>query len=179
MIAGLIGEVYKRDTNKILFNVNGVIYEVFMSLHSIKEVKNTILITQIIREDSITLFGFLNTNEKALFENLIKINGVGPKMAMAICNYFNYEELINIVNSNNFDLLKKVPGVGLKTAQRIIIEIGGKLDSVDFFSKNKHDALLALEALGFKHSEIGKLIQDSISTNTNDIVKEVLQKINK
>ena len=179
MIAGLMGEVYKKEVNKILFNVNGVIYEVFMTTHSIKEVKNTILITQIIREDSITLFGFLEENEKALFENLIKINGVGPKMAMAICNYFNYEELLGIVNNNNFSLLKKVPGVGEKTAKRIIIEIGGKLDNANFNSKDKHDAYLALEALGFRYEEVGELIQDSIAVNTNDIVKEVLQKINK
>lgn len=179
MIAGLMGEVYKKEVNKILFNVNGVIYEIFMTTHSIKEVKNTILITQIIREDSITLFGFLEERQKNLFENLIKINGVGPKMAMAICNYFNYEELLGIVNNNNFALLKKVPGVGEKTAKRIIIEIGGKLDSTNFSSKDRQDALLALEALGFRYEEVGQLIQDSISINTNDIVKEVLQKINK
>ncbi|MGX2981733.1 Holliday junction branch migration protein RuvA [Helicobacter sp. 23-1045] len=181
MIAGLIGSVYKRGVSGVLFNVNGVIYEVSMSLNALSCVKenDTLLITQIIREDSIALFGFLNKDEKDLFDNLIKINGIGPKVALSICSAFKPAEFLNIANCNDFATLKKVPGIGEKMAKRIIVEISGKLGAIAQLNlpQSKIDALNALESLGFKNSEILKMLQNAESTTTEGIIKEILQKM--
>ncbi len=183
MIAGLIGSVYKRGVGGVLFNVNGVIYEVSMSLNALPSVKenDTLLITQIIREDSIALFGFLNKDEKDLFDNLIKINGIGPKVALSICSTFKPAEFLNIANSNDFTMLKKVPGIGEKMAKRIIVEISGKLGNIAQLNlpQSKIDALNALESLGFKNSEILKMIENTTATSTEAIIKEALQGLKK
>lgn len=183
MIAGLIGSVYKRGVGGVLFNVNGVIYEVSMSLNALPSVKenDTLLITQIIREDSIALFGFLNKDEKDLFDNLIKINGIGPKVALSICSAFKPAEFLNIANSNDFTTLKKVPGIGEKMAKRIIVEISGKLGNIAQLNlpQSKIDALNALESLGFKNSEILKMIENTTATSTEAIIKEALQGLKK
>ena len=179
MIAGLIGSVYKRGVSGVLFNVNGVIYEVSMSLNALSCVKenDTLLITQIIREDSIALFGFLSKDEKDLFDNLIKINGIGPKVALSICSAFKPAEFLNIANGNDFATLKKVPGIGEKMAKRIIVEISGKLGHIAQLNlpQSKIDALNALESLGFKNSEILKMIENTTATSTEAIIKEALQ----
>ena len=183
MIAGLIGSVYKRGMGGVLFNVNGVIYEVSMSLNALPSVKenDTLLITQIIREDSIALFGFLSKDEKDLFDNLIKINGIGPKVALSICSAFKPAEFLNIANSNDFTMLKKVPGIGEKMAKRIIVEISGKLGNIAQLNlpQSKIDALNALESLGFKNSEILKMIENTTATSTEAIIKEALQGLKK
>lgn len=183
MIAGLIGSVYKRGVGGVLFNVNGVIYEVSMSLNTLPSVQenDTLLITQIIREDSIALFGFLNKDEKDLFDNLIKINGIGPKVALSICSAFKPAEFLNIANSNDFTTLKKVPGIGEKMAKRIIVEISGKLGNIAQLDlpQSKIDALNALESLGFKNSEILKMIENTTATSTEAIIKEALQGLKK
>lgn len=181
MIAGLIGSVYKRNVNSVLFNVNGVIYEVFMSLNAISALKENdcILATQIIREDSITLYGFLDNDEKNLFDNLIKINGIGPKVALNICSAFKPAEFLRLANNNDFALLKKVQGIGEKMAKRIIVEISGKLSNIAEIGlpQSKLDALNALESLGFKNSDILKALEKVKSTSTESIIKEVLQSI--
>lgn len=183
MIAGLIGSVYKRGVGGVLFNVNGVIYEVSMSLNALPSIKenDTLLITQIIREDSIALFGFLSKDEKDLFDNLIKINGIGPKVALSICSAFKPAEFLNIANSNDFTTLKKVPGIGEKMAKRIIVEISGKLGNIAQLNlpQSKIDALNALESLGFKNSEILKMIENTTATSTEAIIKEALQGLKK
>ncbi|RAX54233.1 Holliday junction branch migration protein RuvA [Helicobacter sp. 16-1353] len=183
MIAGLIGKIYKKNVTNILFNVNGVIYEVNMSLNSISNVKenDTLLITQIIREDSIVLYGFLDKNEKDLFDTLIKINGIGPKVAIAICSSFKAQDFINIVYSNDFMSLKKVPGIGEKMAKRIMVEISGKLESIIPYSlpQHKKEAMEALESLGFKNMEVIRFVEDSKADNVADIIKEVLKNIKK
>lgn len=179
MIAGLIGNVYSKNGGSVLFNVNGVIYEVFMSLNTISNVKDndTLLITQITREDGTFLYGFLDKNEKNLFDMLIKINGIGPKVALSICSSFNPNEFINIAYSNDFMSLKKVPGIGEKMAKRIIVELSGKLESIDNNSlpQYKSQAIEALESLGFKRSDFMKIIEDSTLSNTQDIIKEALK----
>lgn len=184
MIAGLIGKIYKKEVSKVLFNVNNVIYEVFMSINAISRIKDndTILISQITREDGISLYGFLDSNEKQLFDNLIKINGIGPKVGIAICGAFESSNFINIINNNDFASLKKIPGVGEKMAKRIMIEMNGKLENIvsnNSLSKPKQEALLGLESLGFKNLDIIKIIENSKFSSASEIIKEVLQKIKK
>ncbi len=183
MIAGLIGKIYKKEITHILINVNGVIYEVFVSLNTLPRIKDDdiLLITQIIREDSMSLFGFLEKDEKEVFDNLIKISGIGPKVAMSICSTFNPQDVINIIHNNDFTNLKKVPGIGEKMAKRIIVEMSGKIDNIQSINipNSKREAILALESLGFKFTEISKFIEQSNHQTTQEIIKEVLQKIKK
>lgn len=181
MIAGLIGNIYRKDSYKVLFNVNGVIYEVFMSLNSLSKIKeqDSLLITQIFREDGVFLYGFLDLGEKNLFDTLIKINGIGPKVAIAICSYFDAQSFISIINSNNFSELKKVPGIGEKMAKRIIVEVSGKLIAQDtqYLPNHKQEAVAALEVLGFKIEHILKVLEKIDSTNTQDIIKSALKSL--
>ena len=181
MIAGLIGNVYSKSGNSVLFNVGGVIYEVFMSINALSNLKDsdTLLITQIVREDGIFLYGFLQKSEKDLFDTLIKINGIGPKVAMAICSSFAPSEFISIAYNNDFTSLKKVPGIGEKMAKRIIVEISGKLEVIDSTSipQHKKDAITALESLGFKRNDFMKIIENSTHSNTQDIIKEALKNL--
>lgn len=183
MIAALIGSVYKKNATSVFFNVNGVVYEVFMSLNSLANVEenDTLLITQIIREDSMILYGFLDKSEKDLFDMLIKINGIGPKVAITICSSFSPQDFIDIVYNNDFVGLKKVPGIGEKMAKRIMVEIAGKLDSISTYSlpQHKKEAIEALESLGFKVTDIIAFVENSQATNTSSIIKETLQKIKK
>ncbi len=91
MIIGLIGKVVKKEPTIVWLNVNGVVYEVFVSLNcSSKIISDEVHfeITEIIREDAHNLYGFLDSSEKKLFDTVIKINGVGPKVALAICSTF-------------------------------------------------------------------------------------------
>lgn len=184
MIAGLMGNVFRRESSKILFNVNGVIYEVFMSLNALSALKDdsdTLLITQIVREDGITLYGFLEKSEKELFDNLIKINGIGARIAIAICSSFSPSDFFSLINSNDFVTLKKVPGIGEKMAKRIIVELSGKLENIANISlpQPKIEALAALESLGFKNTEIMKILENITNTDTQNIIKEALQKLKK
>ncbi len=184
MIVGLIGEVVKKEPTYIHLNVNGVIYELFVSLHCSAAIdKRSVKIhtTLIVREDSQTLYGFLDTMEKKLFDTLIKLNGVGPKVAMAICSTFRPQEFIEIVRRKDVASLKKVPGIGPKSAQRILVELGEfEMESEGAPASNyNQEAVMALESLGFKREQIQKVLSSCESTDTASLVKEALKKIQK
>ena len=180
MIVGLEGLVEKKDPNFLHLNVNSVIYEIFISLNCsicIDKDKVKLYITQIIREDSNTFYGFLDINEKNMFNRLIKINGVGPKVAIAICSTFNPNDFYSIINSNDIDSLKRVPGIGAKSASRILVELSG-------FTLNQKEedsiylkADLALISLGFKKDLVSKVLKTCKSNNLEELIKEALKKI--
>lgn len=188
MIVGLIGKIIKKEPTLLHVNVNGVIYEVFVSLNcSSKVIQDDVKleITQIIREDSQSLYGFLDSNEKKLFDTVIKINGVGPKVALAICSTFTPNSFAQIVRDNDVSMLKRVPGIGPKGASRILVELSGFIvDTAEF--KDGEDgnissieASMALESLGFKKDLITKILKTCTSQNTSDLVKEALKKLQK
>lgn len=187
MIVGLIGKIIKKEPTLLNINVNGIIYEVFVSLNCSSKIINDevqLEITHIIREDSQTLYGFLDSNEKKLFDTVIKINGVGPKVALAICSTFTPTSFAQIVSDNDVSMLKRVPGIGPKGASRILVELSGFIidssDSVDEASTNSSlEAALALESLGFKKDQVSKILKTCVSTNTSDLVKEALKKLQK
>ena len=156
MIIGLIGKVVKKEPTVVWLNVNGVIYEVFVSLNcSSKIISDEVKfeITEVIREDAHNLYGFLDTNEKKLFDTVIKINGVGPKVGLAICSTFTPTSFAQIITNHDVNMLKRVPGIGPKGASRILVELSGfvvdGLESGEDSNINL-EASLALESLGFK-----------------------------
>lgn len=182
MIVGLIGEVEKKDPTFVHLNVNGVIYEVFISINcssAIKDKKTKLHTTHIIREDSESLYGFLDINEKKMFDRLLKINGVGPKVAIAICSTFKPDEFVNVVSQKNVSMLKKVPGIGPKSAQRILVELGEFSLEESVVSSAHSEAQMALESLGFKKEQIQKVLKECKADDTASLVKEALKKIQK
>ena len=188
MIVGLIGKIIKKEPTLLHVNVNGIVYEVFVSLNCSSKIINDDVkldITYIIREDSQSLYGFLDSNEKKLFDTVIKINGVGPKVALAICSTFTPTSFAQIVSENDVSMLKRVPGIGPKGASRILVELSGFIidatDSKDGDSSNMSsiEASMALESLGFKKDLIAKVLKTCVSVNTSDLVKEALKKLQK
>lgn len=123
-----------------------------------------------IREDSQTLFGFTKEDERDFFIQLINISGVGPKIGLAILSIFSRQEIEDLVNESDARALSKVPGLGLKTAQKIILELRGKIDlSKDLTESDTilKEAKDALKALGFS----GDILKDKLSVAEN-IVKD-------
>ena len=185
MIVGLIGKIIKKEPTLLHIDVNGVVYEVFVSLNCSSKIVSEdikLQITQIIREDANNLYGFIDINEKKLFDTVIKINGVGPKVALAICSTFTPSSFAQIVSSNDVNMLKRVPGIGPKGASRILVELSGFIvdNSLDEFGSNSHlEASLALESLGFKKDLITTVLKSCTSTNTSDLVREALKKLQK
>ncbi|RUM45911.1 MAG: Holliday junction branch migration protein RuvA [Hydrogenimonas sp.] len=187
MIVGIVGEVEKKEpTHLHILTSGGLIYEVFVSLHcsaAIKEREVKLYTTHIIREDAQLLYGFLDLNEKRMFDTLIKINGVGPKVAMAICSTFTPKSFAQIVESKDVGMLKRVPGIGPKSAGRILVELGGfSLEiagETNPVSQAHNEAMMALESLGFKKDQITKVLAQCVSSDTESLIKEALKKLSK
>ena len=186
MIVGIQGKLEKKEPTLLHINTNGLIYEVFVSINcSSAIISNEVKLhtTQIIREDTNTLYGFLDQNEKKLFDTVIKINGVGPKVALAICSTFTPISFAQIVTNSDVGSLKRVPGIGPKGASRILVELSGFVvdGNCDNNSENAiaSDAILALESLGFKKDAINKALNGCVSTTISDLVKEALKRLNK
>lgn len=188
MIVGLIGNIIKKEPTLLNVNVNGIIYEVFVSLNcSSKIISDDVKleVTHIIREDSQSLYGFIDINEKKLFDTVIKINGVGPKVALAICSTFSPNTFFQIVKDNDVAMLKRVPGIGPKQASRILVELSGVIMNVtlegeeDDNTSSSLEAALALESLGFKKDQVSKVLKTCKSSNTSELVKEALKKLQK
>jgi holliday junction DNA helicase RuvA len=185
VIVGLVGRVVKKEPTSLQLNVGGVIYEVFVSLNCSSKIISdeiTLEITEIIREDAHNLYGFLDSNEKKLFDTVIKINGVGPKVALAICSTFTPSSFAQIVTSNDVNMLKRVPGIGPKGASRILVELSGFIvdgASSDEATNINIEASLALESLGFKKDIVTTILKSCTSTTTSELVREALRKLQK
>ena len=183
MIVGLKGVVEYIDTNSIYIDVQGVVYEVFTTLTDLDKIEKkeniSIYIEQIIREDSSNLYGFLRKDTKLFFRELIKITGVGAKVAIAILSTISEVELIEIIERGDEKALVKVPKIGLKTAKRVLnelIEIKDRLKVSGTSSGNseKSISIQALEQLGFNKKDILKFVNESQMEKHQDIIKEAL-----
>ena len=186
MIIGLEGIIDYKEPSVLHLNVNSVIYEVFISLHtysSIGSEKTRLHIHHVIREDAQQLYGFAQKSEKVLFEGMLKINGIGPKAALAICSTFTPEQFAGIISSKDLNALKKVPGIGPKSAGRIMVELAGfdavLLSSGGSVTTATTEASMALESLGFKKEQIAKALSASSATDTPTLVKEALKQLQK
>ena len=165
MISRLTGVLAEKAPPFVLVDVNGVGYEVqvpMSTFYNLPELgaKVTLLTQFIVREDAQLLYGFLTPTERASFRELIKISGVGPRIALALLSGLNTEELAQAVAAQDTSRLVKVPGIGKKTAERLLLELKGKLgDAVvgTAAAQVKNDAqsdiLQALLALGYSDKE--------------------------
>lgn len=187
MIVGLRGELVYKEPTFLHLDVNGVVYEVFISLQTFSALpkeKVSIFTTQIFREDAQLLFGFLEISEKKMFERLIKINGVGPKVAMAICSTYTPSQFAVVINNADLNGVKKVPGIGPKSAGRILVELNGfdkellaHSDQSESSSNTQAyaQATEALESLGFKKDKISKVLSSLEGEDTASLVKGALK----
>ncbi|WP_133137255.1 Holliday junction branch migration protein RuvA [Legionella rowbothamii] len=194
MIGWLDGHIVdKHQPGKLVVNVQGVGYDVETSLNTFFQLDSLngsvgLHIHTVVREDALLLYGFLDKQERALFRALIKVNGVGPKMAMAILSSTTPNEFIQCIKQENAAFLTKLPGIGKKTAERLVVEMR---DSIKQFTDSRADALLtpvslirgqdeavsALEALGYKPQEALKAVNkvDDGIKSCEQLIREALQ----
>lgn len=177
MIGCLTGEVLALDAPCVLLNVNGVGYEVDTPLSTFcqlqKGQKVTLWTHLVVREDAQQLYGFMHGQEKLIFRTLLKVNGVGPKMALGILSTLSVELLIQTVETEDINTLIKVPGVGKKTAERLMIELrdrfkqlattstgaSGTHTQIQFNANSAvAEAEAALQSLGYKPIEAQKAV---------------------
>jgi len=186
MIVGIEGRIEHKEPTNIHINTNGVIYNIFVSLNCSSAITSTnikLFTTYIVKEDSQSLYGFIDINEKKLFDTVIKINGVGPKVALAICSTFTPSSFSQIVSNKDVGTLKRVPGIGPKGASRILVELSGFLVDGNSDESPKgasiSEASMALESLGFKKDQINKVLASCNATSTALLVKEALKGLQK
>ncbi|MDR2197164.1 MAG: Holliday junction branch migration protein RuvA [Coriobacteriales bacterium] len=134
MIASLRGRVIGQDEGGVVIDVGGVGFRVLLSTQSLsvlhgREGEVTVLTSLIVRDDSMTLYGFITTQEQQLFERLITVSGVGPKVALSALSAFDARTLQSIIVDEDVARIATISGIGKKTAQRIILELRGALDT--------------------------------------------------
>ena len=139
MIAHLRGNLHSKKPNRVILDVAGVGYEVFIPVSTFYELGETgaevsLHIHTHVREDTLALYGFRTESEKKLFEKLLTVSGVGPKLAIAILSGLEMEELIPALRNGNLTTLVHIPGVGRKTAERLVLELREKLDDLAFIA---------------------------------------------
>ena len=188
MIVGLHGEIAYKEPAFVHIDVKGVIYEVFISLQTFSALPKSdvkLFTSHIIREDAQLLFGFLDMSEKKMFERLIKISGVGPKVGMAICSTYTPSQFATVINNKDLNGVKKVPGIGPKSAGRILVELNGFDTEILSSSEDSSSSLAfnqateALESLGFKKDKIAKALSACEGNDTASLVKDALKLLQK
>lgn len=162
MIAGVRGRIDAKLPDAVLVDVGGVILRIGTSATTLQEIGDVgdqvrLQTYLFVREDQLTLYGFATTDELRLFETLIGVTGVGPRLACAILSRLPTETLLAAIEAGNADLLATVPGVGKKTAARLIVELRGKLPAVTApvtgARAGDSEVVEALRALGYTLAE--------------------------
>jgi len=195
MIGWLTGELLEKQAPTILLNVNGVGYELeapmttFYELPAVNE-QTTLFVHMVVREDAQLLFGFASKQQRELFRSLIKVNGVGPKVALAVLSTLSAQELLQCMAQEDFKQLTKVPGIGMKTAQRLVVEMKDRLEK-EFgdvalearsagtgMVNDRQDAIAALLSLGYKSAEANRIVKslpDDLSSE--EIIRQALRSL--
>ena len=196
MIGSLIGLIKDKKPSLVLLEVNGVGYEVHIPLSTSFQLPNngesTFILTHlVIRDDQHTLYGFATEEERKLFRTLIKISGVGAKMALTILSGINVNGFVQSVINGDVDTLVHLPGIGKKTAERLIVEMKDKIqdvtDSSELTGSAASDNNMRLEArnalvnLGYKSSEARKILDkiDTTGLEVEELLRQALKSLNK
>jgi len=174
----LKGNIVKQFANYIVLDVNGIGYKIYTSNpYAFKELDNIkVYIYTHIREDENTLYGFKTEDERDLFLRLIDVKGLGPKMGISILASCSLTGLVDAIDRENVLYLKKVPKVGEKLARQIILDLKGKLASIEESNDNSNELVLALEALGYKTADIKAVVPKIDNTLNIEVqIKEALK----
>ena len=185
------GELAHILPTAIVIDVHGVGYQVVFAnpyrLQDSLKKQIKVLVQQVVREDSITLYGFISSEERELFQRLISVSGIGPKSAMSILANDDTDGFVNAVESGNVTYLTKFPGVGKKTAQQIILDLKGKFEALPeettkaVVSTNQatlEEAKEALLGLGYSAKEITKIwksLEATAPSTTQEALKEAFK----
>ena len=195
MIGHLKGKIISKSPPEVLLEVQGIGYEVLCPMSTIYELDNlsddVLLFTHLsIKEDAHTLFGFITKDEKNVFRELIRVNGVGPKVALAILSNLSVHSLVECISTEDADLLAKTPGIGKKTALKLIVELQDRLSKLDLAGSlansseikqntnpNSKQAIAALQSLGFKAKEANRMVSkiEDQELSTEQLIRLALQ----
>lgn len=196
MIVKLAGKLLDKQAPCALIDVNGVGYEINVSLMTFVDLPSLGSDVEmhthlVVREDSHTLYGFLTVHERSLFKALIKVNGVGPKMALGMLSGMTVDEFTRAILNRDVSSLVKLPGVGKKTAERLVIEMKDAIDGVGLSGASENtitksdirlEAESGLLSLGYKAQDITKILNNldyKNASSSEDIIKMALQSIAK
>ncbi|GAB4288397.1 MAG: Holliday junction branch migration protein RuvA [Coriobacteriia bacterium] len=190
MIAFVTGRVVGKSAGRCVVDVGGVGLSIAMSTSSIAALpaegdEVTIHTHFHVREDELSLFGFESLEEKALFEQLITVSGVGPRVALAALSAYRPETLVRAVAEEDVSLVSSVPGIGKKTAQRIILELKDRLGGPELGEAAERigadtmtEAREALAAMGFTPAEIAAALKDAgDAADANELLKHALKRL--
>jgi len=168
MIARIRGEIAGRNPDSLIVDVNGVGYLVFAPAGVIAPAKNGAEVTLhtclVVREDAMTLYGFTDVQEQRLFQTLIAVNGVGPKVALALLSILKADELSYAIASGNAAALARAPGVGQKLASRIVLDLRDKLTTaapIGVPGVESEEVVAALMGLGYSQAEAADAVARS------------------
>lgn len=197
MLEYIKGILVDANSQKVIIDVNGIGHGLFIPLStyaSLPQLGEEVLlyISSIIREDSHRHFGFLTQEERSFFEMINDISGIGPKTSLALIGHLNIHDLELAITQTNISLLSKIPGIGKKTAERIVVEMRDKIhkrikpisSSISIKSKNylNHDAINALINLGYNTLQAQKAVQNALnsfesSPSLSDLISRALKGI--
>lgn len=198
MYSYIIGIVTHKEEGKIALENNGIGYEINVSNSTIEAISNEtgaikIFTYLVVREDEMSLYGFISLEEKNMFLKLISVGGIGPKMAIGILSEISLSGLMNAIASEDLRTLCKVKGLGKKTAERLILELKDKVNPMealvmgvdapaDFIDdKIIEEAVETLTGLGLSKNDAGKLVKEVATKDMSleDIIRNVLRSISR
>ncbi|MDB4148506.1 Holliday junction branch migration protein RuvA [Flavobacteriaceae bacterium] len=193
MITQIKGRLVEKSPTELVIDCNGLGYLVNISLNTfslLSDSENISLFTHLqVKEDSHTLFGFFEKTERNLFRKLISVSGIGASTARTMLSSLNPEEIQRAILSEDVSTIQSVKGIGLKTAQRVIIELKDKVSlidegsgfSIDFANSKREESLSALEVLGYSRKQttkvVDKLISEVSEISVEEIIKNALNKL--
>lgn len=191
MIGQLSGRLLDKSPTRVLLDVSGVGYEVSIPLSTFERLgaagDNATLLTHLhVREDILQLYGFASHHEKQLFQLLLNVNGVGPKLAQGILSGCSVEMFCNYVKQGATAALTKIPGIGKKTAERLVLELRDRIAHWDIAKDESgavsgpaalsEEALLALISLGYPRAEAEKAIRQALAENADLALEELIKR---
>ncbi len=193
MITHISGKLIEKNPNHVIIECNGLGYILTISLQTFSNIpdrENIKLFTHLsIREDAHILYGFVDKIEREIFKMLISVSGVGPSTAITMLSSMDSNEIQRAIASEDVEKIRSVKGIGIKTAQRVIVDLQDKILKIYEFSEDlavsnntiKNEALSALEVLGFSRKKIDKIIQvilqDSPSISLEELIKKALKNL--
>jgi Holliday junction DNA helicase RuvA len=164
MIAHLRGRILEKSPDRVVLDVAGVGYQLNISVSTFSDLpadgaETSLFVYTHVREDTLALYGFRSRNEKQLFERLISVSGIGPKLAITALSGMAADSLVNALRANDLAALTRIPGVGKKTAERMVLELRDKLQgfavpevAIPSASQMEQDVISALVNLGYQRS---------------------------
>ncbi|MBT5283732.1 MAG: Holliday junction branch migration protein RuvA [Flavobacteriaceae bacterium] len=193
MITQIIGRLVEKSPTQVVIDCHGIGYEVNISLNTYSQLgddENIKLFTHLqIREDSHTLFGFFTPMERSVFRLLLSVSGIGASIARTMLSSLEPQQIQKAIISEDLNTIKSIKGIGLKTAQRVLIELKDKMlnlyegEEIQSFANNtiKEEALSALEVLGYSRKQSEKVIDNAIQSapesSVEGLIKAALNKL--